>query len=324
MGTDKYNRIGGVETSVSARFVPWMGLSDTRVYTDQRLTNAHEAAALAGINWTVSSHNLSEFLPNPLADETNLVVRDTDGAILGVASDRYAVIQNEEVANMSQAIIEFRPDAHIESAGALFNGKVIWHLVALDDEVTHLSGGDEHFRYMFVYTSHDGSRPFAIRFTNVRVQCMNTFSMALGKGNTLLHKVRHTRNALDYVREAHESVKAAIQTFDEWDIEMERLINTPQTRSEFYSTIKSVLGEPSDSKAGMTRWDNTFDAIVTEYEKDFNSGIKGTAWGTVMAVNGWELHAQTARGQSIQQKQMVHLLDGKMPFTAKALLAVSA
>ena len=324
MGTNRYNEVGGVETSLTVRTLPWYSLNDSRVFRAERLTNAAEATRLAQIDWTVSSHLLSDFLPNPLADETSLVVRNTDQAILGVAGDGYTVIQNEELAKMAQAIIEFRPDAHIESAGALHHGKVVWMCVALDDEVSHLSGGDDHYRYMLVYTSHDGSKPFAIRFTNVRVVCQNTFSMAISKGSTLLHKVRHTRNALDYVREAHESVKAAVQTFDLWDLEIERLINTPQTRSEFYSVVKSVLGEPSDSKAGMTRWDNAFDAIVTEYNRDFNSGVKDTAWGTVMAVNGYELWEQSSRGQSKAQKQFISVLDGKLPLTAKAMLAVTA
>jgi phage/plasmid-like protein (TIGR03299 family) len=324
MGNNKYNEIGGVETSISARFTPWMGLTSTILRTEERLVDAHKAHQLAGIDWQVSTHLLSEFIDKPLADETALVIRNTDQAVLGVAGDGYTEIQNAEVANMAQAIIEFRPDAHVESAGALHHGKVVWNLLALDDQVRTLSAGDKHYRYMLVYTSHDGSRPFAVRFTNVRVQCQNTFSIALGEGSVLLHKVRHTKNALDYIREAHESVKQAINTFDLWDVEMERLINTPVSKSDNYAVIKAVLGEPSDSKAAMTRWDNVFDAIDREYNADFNANIRGTAWGTIMAVNGYELHSQTSRGQSKADKQFTHLLSGKFPLTAKAVYATNA
>ena len=44
----------------------------------------------------------------------------------------------------------------------------------------------------------------------------------------------------------------------------------------------------------------------------------------LMAVNGYELWEQSSRGQSKAQKQFISVLDGKLPLTAKALLAVTA
>lgn len=325
MGIDQYNRIGGVETSINSRFTPWMGLSDTIQRTEVRLVDAHEAHRLAQINWSVNEIMLSDIIPNPLADEHKLRVRSTDGAILGVGSPRYGLIQNDAVAQLAQAIIDFRPDAHVESAGSLFNGKVVWNLIALDDEAMSWAGGAEkHFRFLLVYTSHDGSKPFAVRFTNVRVQCMNTFSMAMGKANEMLHTVRHTSNALHYVKEAEDSVRAAIQTFDLMDMEIEELLGTEMKRGAALASFKKVLGEPTDSKRSQTMYDNAFSAIVQEYDADFNDNIKNTAWGMVMAVNGYELHRQTSRGQSNSEKQFKHLLAGQYPLTAAAFALATA
>ena len=315
MGIDQYNRLGGVESMVAARFTPWHGLG---TIVDQRLTDAYEAARLGGIDWEVDEILLSDILPNPLADEHKMRVRKTDGAILGIGSPRYGLIQNESLAHLSQEIIRFRPDAHVEAAGALFHGKVVWHLIALDDEVASLSAEEKHYRYLLVYTSHDGSKPFAVRFTNVRVQCMNTMSMAMGKASELLHTVRHTSNALAYVKEAEDSIKAAVQTFDLMDMEIEALLSQQMPKPVAISMFKEILGEPTDSKRGQTMWESAFDGIVAEYNADFNDNIRNTAWGMVMAVNGYELWSQQSRGQTKGEKQFKHLLDGKYPMTQKA------
>lgn len=322
MGIDQYGRIGGVESSINSRFTPWMGLSDTIIRTEERLIDAAAAHRMAGIDWTVSERLLSDIIPNPLADEHKLRIRESDGAILGVGSPKYGLIQNDSVAHLAQEIINFRADAHVESAGSLYNGKVVWNLIALDDQHRTLSGGEQAFRYLLVYTSHDGSKPFAVRFTNVRVQCMNTFSMAMGKANQLVHTVRHTSNALQYVKEAEDSVKAAVATFDLMDMEIETLISQEMSKAEAYKVFKQVLGEPTDSKRGQTMWETAFDGIVSEYNADFNANIKGTAWGVVMGVNGYELWSQQSRGQTKQEKQFKHLLAGQYPLTTAAFAAV--
>jgi phage/plasmid-like protein (TIGR03299 family) len=328
MGIDQYNVIGGVESMVSARFTPWHGLSDTKVMTDYRITDAYEALRLAGLDWAVDELSLDNLLPtNPLANEHKLRLRRSDGAVLGVGSARYGVIQNDSLAHLSQAIVDFRPDAHIESAGALFHGKVAWFLIRLDDEAKSFGrkGDEQMFRYLLAYTSHDGSKPFAVRFTNVRVECMNTISLAWGKNaSQLLHTVRHTSNALNYVYEAEAAVKEAVQTFSVMDMEIEALLNTEMRKPAAMSMFRTLLGDPTDTPRGKTMWEKAFDGIVDEYNADHNANIKDTAWGAVMAVNGWELWGQTARGQSKPEKQMRHLLDGKYDLTSKALALVGA
>jgi len=223
-------------------------------------------------------------------------------------------------------VLQFRPDAHIESAGALFKGKVIWCLVRLDDETKVFGkGGDERqFRYMLFYTSHDGSKPLAVRFTNVRVECMNTFSMTMGKASQLVQTIRHTTNAESYAIAAQGALRAAVEQFDLLDLEIENLLSIEMSKSDTFTTFKKVLGDRPDSGRSQTMWDKAFDGIVDEWNADFNSNIRGTAWGTVMAVNGYELWGQTARGQSTAQKQMRHLLDGRYDLTEKTLTLVSA
>lgn len=318
--------LGGVE-SMASRFVPWHGLSETKVLVEHQMVDVDEAFTLAGLNWTVREESLAKFMPShPLADEHKLVIREDNDAILGIGSSRYGLIQQSVMKLLVRPILEFRPDAHIEALGALFEGKVVWCLVRLDDEaVSFGSGGTEqHFRYLLFYTSHDGSKPLACRFTNVRVECMNTFSMAFGKASQLVQTIRHTSNATQYAIQAQQAVKAAITTFGLMDMEIAALLTQPMALVEALETFQKVLGERPDTGRALTMWDKAYDGIIAEYDADFNANIRNSAWGAVMAVNGYELWGQTARGQSTAQKQMRHLLDGQYKMTTKALTLVGA
>ena len=76
-------------------------------------------------------------------------------------------------------------------------------------------------------------------------------------------------------------------------------------------------------RATLAQKAQAFDGIVNEYNASWNDNIKNTAWGTVMAVNGYELWEQGSRGQTKADKQMRHLLDGWYPMTEKALALVT-
>lgn len=352
MGTDKYGNIGGVDSMMSARFTPWHGLSDMKVRTDERVTDVDYAFDLGKINWTMEGTLLSTYLGDianiindhaiivddaakqrldallslDLADEHKLVIRQDTHAVLGVHSDRYGVIQNDVLKLLVRPVLEFRPDAHIESCGALFKGKTIWCLVRLDDETKTFgrNGDEKQYRYLLFYTSQDGSKPLAVRFTNVRVECMNTFSMAFGKASQLVQTIRHTTNATQYAAQAESALKQALETFDLLDMEIEALLNTPLNSAGVNNVFKGVLGERPDEGRSLTMWTKAHDGMHDEWNQSFNSNIKYTAWGAVMAVNGYELWGQSARGQTVAEKQFKHLLGGDYKLTQKALAMVTA
>ena len=80
-----------VETMFSVRETPWHGLG--RIVMDAPASR--EALELAGLDWQVESRNIysgtGAMIPGYRAN-----VRSTDDAVLGVVSDRYRIVQNEE------------------------------------------------------------------------------------------------------------------------------------------------------------------------------------------------------------------------------------
>ena len=89
-----------VETMFSVRETPWHGLG--RIVMDAPASR--EALELAGLNWQVESRNIysgtGAMIPGYRAN-----VRSTDDAVLGVVSDRYRIVQNEEAFQFTDDLL---------------------------------------------------------------------------------------------------------------------------------------------------------------------------------------------------------------------------
>ena len=89
-----------VETMFSVRETPWHGLG--RIVMDAPASR--EALELAGLDWQVESRNIysgtGAMIPGYRAN-----VRSTDDAVLGVVSDRYRIVQNEEAFQFTDDLL---------------------------------------------------------------------------------------------------------------------------------------------------------------------------------------------------------------------------
>ena len=118
-----------VETMFSARKPAWHGLG---VMTPDALTSS-DAIIKAGLDWTVSTKELETIdgidVPNYFA-----TVRDTDSSVLGVVGNRYTPIQNLECFDFLDTVVD-DSDAKYETAGSLYEGRVVWLLLNLNKPV---------------------------------------------------------------------------------------------------------------------------------------------------------------------------------------------
>ena len=327
MGIDQYGVIGGVDSMMSVRFTPWHGVSDMKKRVEFNVESGRQALTLAGIDWQVSKVNLAELLPgHGLADEYVALVRADNNDLLGIHKSRYQEIQNDALAEVVDGIILAVPGAYVESAGGLFKGKVTWALVRLPDSTVYFGtdGAERHERYILVSTSHDGSYGFTIRPTDVRVECMNTISMAW-RGNSAMYKVRHTTNAEQYVSEAQQGLAVALANWQGLDAEIKRLLDTPLDMGEFLTgMVPTVIGKrPEEEGRSLTTWDEKFGQIVEAYTADHNEAIQDTAWGAVNAFNEVEVWATKTRSKSQAEAQMIRVLNEDFPLTRQALALVS-
>ena len=161
-----------VETMFYTREKPWHGLG-TRVET---ALTSKEALQLAGFDWKVIQKPI-------LTEDGSLIegfkanVRDRDQKVLGVVSNRYKVVQNEEAFAFTDALLG--EGVRYETAGSLAEGKRTWILAMLPHK--YIIAGDEITPYLVFMNSHDGSGAIKAAMTPIRVICQNTLNLALAR-----------------------------------------------------------------------------------------------------------------------------------------------
>lgn len=159
-----------VETMFYTREKPWHGLG----VPVKEAPTSKEALIIAGLDWQV--------VQKPIMTEEGQVidgykanVRDTDQRVLGVVSNRYKVVQNEEAFAFTDSLLG--EGVTYETAGSLADGKRTWMLAILPHK--YIIAGDEITPYLVFMNSHDGSGAIKAAMTPVRVVCQNTLNLAL-------------------------------------------------------------------------------------------------------------------------------------------------
>lgn len=159
-----------VETMFYIRVTPWHGLG-TMV---MEAPTSAATLALAGLDWKVIQKPLmtADSLPVP-GFKAN--VRDSDQRVLGVVTNRYKVVQNEDAFAFTDALLG--EGVTYETAGSLQGGRRTWILAKLPQR--YIISGDEITPYLVFMNSHDGTGAIKAAMTPIRVVCQNTLNLAL-------------------------------------------------------------------------------------------------------------------------------------------------
>lgn len=149
---------------------PWHGLGVSVL----EAPTSKDALVCAGLDWKVIQKTLVTddgiTVPGYKAN-----VRETDDRVLGVVTDRYQVVQNEEAFAFTDALLG--EGVTYETAGSLQNGRKTWILAKLPQK--YIISGDEITPYLVFMNSHDGASGIKIAMTPIRVVCNNTLNLAL-------------------------------------------------------------------------------------------------------------------------------------------------
>ena len=185
-----------VETMFYTREKPWHGLG---VYVEEAPTSA-DALRLAGLDWKVRQEDVytdtETLIPGYKAN-----VRECDDKILGVVTNRYQIVQNEEAFAFTDALLG--EGVTYETAGSLQEGKRVWILAKMPEK--YIIAGDEIKPYFVIMNSHDGSCAVKAAMTPIRVVCQNTLNFALRIAKRSW-TAKHTSNIMDRMQEAQDTI----------------------------------------------------------------------------------------------------------------------
>ena len=212
-----------VEMMFSVREVPWhYAYTKDRTKIIQEAPNSKEALIAAGLNWKV--------LSEPVCREDGTVipgfkanVRDSDNKCLGVVSERYKIVQNEDAFAFTDALIGETENGVVryETAGSLMGGKKIWLLAKLP---TTSIVGDDVDPYLCFANSFDGSGAVQVCSTPIRVCCANTLSMALSSAKRKW-STKHVGDIESKMEEARMCLQMSDKYMKALDEDADRLAN---------------------------------------------------------------------------------------------------
>ncbi len=188
-----------VETMFYVCEKPWHGLG-TEV---KEAPTSADALVCAGLDWAVEQKNVYAEDGTPIFGY-KVNTRSTDNAALGIVSDRYKVVQNEDAFQFTDDLLG--AGVTYETAGALQGGRKVWMLARMPHR--YIIAGDEIAPYLVVMNSHDGSSGIKVAMTPIRVVCQNTLNLALDSAKRIW-TTKHTENVMSRVHEARETLMLA-------------------------------------------------------------------------------------------------------------------
>lgn len=232
-----------VETMFYTREKPWHGLG-VRV---EDAPGSREALEAAGLDWWVIQKELltSDGIPVP-GFRAN--VRETDSRVLGVVTDRYRVVQNEDAFAFTDSLLG--EGVTYETAGSLQNGRRTWILAKLPRPYT--ISGDEVTPYLVFMNSHDGTGAIRAAMTPVRVVCMNTLNLALDTAKRSWSTV-HTGDIRGKLEDARSTLLYADRYMEELGKAVEDLERKKLTDRKVYGYIDTLVPVPEDATASRKK-----------------------------------------------------------------------
>lgn len=236
-----------VESMFYVRQAPWHGLG-VRV---ESALSSDEALRLSGLDWQVVQQPIMTTGNVPvLGYKANL--RDVDNQVLGVVTDRYRVVQNEEAFAFTDGLLG--EGVKYETAGSLQNGRKIWLLAKLPDK--YIIEGDQIDPYLVFSSSHDGSGSIKVAMTPVRVVCQNTLNLALSSAKRVWSTI-HVGDLAGKMDEAYNTLLLAEKYMGQLGMEFSRLSKTKLSDQKVLDYIDLLLpmdDQPTDThRKNMTR-----------------------------------------------------------------------
>lgn len=303
-----------VETMMYVREKPWHGLG---VEVAEAPTSA-DALRLAGLDWEVQQKNI-QVCGGSKIDNYKANVRSTDGAVLGVVSDSYKIVQNAEAFSFTDELIG--GDVRYETAGSLRGGKKIWLLAKMPERKI---AGDAVEPYLCFSNTHDGTGAIRVCMTPIRVVCNNTLNLAL---NTAKRQwsARHTGNIEQKMQEARMCLQLADAYMESLGDYADKLANKTINDEELDKILCEMFpAEETDSERKKSMAKKAKDEFMVCYWRPDIAQFLNTAWGVVNAMSDMISHSEPLRNTAnYRENNWGRIMDGhKMLDKMSALVGV--
>lgn len=275
-----------VESMFYVRETPWHGLG-TRVV---EAPSSAEALIMAGLDWSVVQEPI--YTGNDLIEGYKANVRDKDRKVLGVVTDRYKVIQNDEAFAFTDELLG--EGVRYETAGSLQGGKKVWLLAHMPHE--YIISGERISPYLLFSNTHDGSGAIKVALTPIRVVCNNTLNLALATAKRSWSMI-HTGDIKGKMSEARDTLFMAEKYMDSLGKEFENLRLKKLTDKQVMDFIEILLpmenGMSDQQSKNMKKLQE--DMKMRYFDAPDLQDVGKNAYRFINAVSDFATHAEPIR-----------------------------
>jgi len=300
----------------TGRNKPWHGLG-TMV---GQAPTSREALILAGLDWEVVQEPVYTH-DGKLVKGYYANVRDCDGSVLGVVTNRYKVVQNRDAFAFTDELLG--EGVRYETAGSLMGGRKAWILAKLPER--YIIQGEQIMPYLVFSNTHDGSGAIKIAMTPIRVVCNNTLNLALSNASRIW-SVHHTGDIEAKMEDAKETLFLAEDYMSElgrsFDVLSKKKL-TDAAAGEYISMLLPIADDasPTTEKNVMKLRDDMKKRYF--YAPDL-MGIAKNGYRFINAVSDFATHAKPLRKTRNYQESLFNRTMEGNPLTDKAYKIVMA
>ena len=285
-----------VETMFYTRQKPWHGLG-TRV---EEAPGSKEALTLAGLDWKVVQKPIQTEEGQPiLGFKAN--IRDLDGQILGVVTDRYKVVQNEDAFAFTDELLG--EGVTYETAGSLQKGRRTWILAKLPQR--YIISGDEITPYLVFMNSHDGTGAIKAAMTPIRVVCQNTLNLALATAKRSW-STNHVGNIEGKLEDAENTLLYADRYMTELGKTIDALNRQKLSDRQVYEYIDALF--PLINDASETQKKNLLrlkeEVKIRYFEAPDLQDVGKNAYRFLNAVSDFVTHTKPLRARANSRESL--------------------
>jgi phage/plasmid-like protein (TIGR03299 family) len=278
---------------------------------------AREAFRIANADFRVAGRPVFDADMQPIPGYQAITRMDT-GKTMSVMTETYTPIQNECLIRIAEALDE---DTNMDAVCVLADGRRVTFTARVRGAEADVVPGDPVQQYLIGCTSHDGSIPFQLLFSPIRVVCQNTLSAALGLAERRQHRdtsirIRHTKNADALIQRLPELVDVRRRQFLGGIQELRQMAATPCSMAQFRQYISSVFADQLEGTVNDVRRDKStarpkllkdlagWPSLLRKFEGEaIGSELmanRGTAWAAYQSVTEFLSHEAGRTKQSDQ------------------------
>ncbi len=268
-------------------------------------SNVMEALQIANLDYSVVKKPI--YLDNGIAiPDKFATVRESDGRIYGIVSDKYSVVNNLEAFDFIDGISE---DIKFLKAGETVTG-IVWVIAELPGIDVM---GDPFKPYLIFRNGFARNTQITVAICPLRVVCQNQFNYAFANANNVM-RILHVGDVQSKMYEAQQVMAMQVDFMKRIKDEAERLTKVKITDGHFDSFVDRMFPVHEDMNPyALHRMEIQRNAIRDAYFHDDNSNFTGTAWGVFNAYSDFITHLEpTGKSENRFENQFIRTTFGPM------------